>query len=194
MPSPLPGWSSAYHHGVGTGPLPDPGGGWCVGRDGATARLPGLRGLGYLHVLVSCPGTDVAALDLIGGEVVVQHGLGDVLDERARREFRSRINELEAQIADADGPSERAQMDALTGERDALVQALSSASALAGRPRTTGSTQERARIAVRKAIVASLARIAELDADLGRHLHERVRTGNTCRYQPTAEDLVDWKV
>jgi hypothetical protein len=47
-------------------------------------------------------------------------------------------------------------------------------------------------VAVRKAIVAALARIAESDPWLGRHLHERVHTGIECRYESDPDHPVRW--
>jgi hypothetical protein len=45
---------------------------------------------------------------------------------------------------------------------------------------------------VRKAIVAALARIAETDPWLGRHLNDRVRTGTECRYESDPDHQVRW--
>ena len=47
-------------------------------------------------------------------------------------------------------------------------------------------------MAVRKAIVAALARIAETDPWLGRHLNDRVRTGLECRYDSDPDHPVRW--
>jgi hypothetical protein len=149
------------------------GGLWLVGRQGATFVLPRMRGLLHLHRLLRDPGRDVPAVSLVGGEVVEQSGL-ELLDDEARRAYRARL-----ETADDD-------------ERAWLLDQLGSATGLAGRRRTTGSTDERARVAVRKAIVAALARIAEADPWLGRHLHDRVRTGVQCRYEPDVDHSVRW--
>jgi hypothetical protein len=154
-----------------------PGGLWLVGREGATFVLPSMRGLRHLHRLLRSPGRDVAALTLMGGDVVEQPGL-DVLDDRARRAYRARLAELDTE---ADEP-----------ERAWLLDQLATATGLSGRPRTSGSSEQRARVAVRKAIVAALARIAETDPWLGRHLHDRVRTGFVCRYDADPDHPVRW--
>ena len=54
------------------------------------------------------------------------------------------------------------------------------------------SDAERARVTVRKAIVAAMARIAETDPQLGRHLRNRVRTGLRCRYETDPDHPVRW--
>jgi hypothetical protein len=132
-----------------------------------------MRGLVHLHRLLSAPDRDIPAVVLVGGEVVEQGGL-ELLDDEARRAYRARL-----EVADDE-------------ERAWLLDQLGAATGLAGRRRTTGSTEERARVAVRKAIVAALARIAEADPWLGRHLRDRVRTGTECRYEPDPDRPVRW--
>ena len=152
-----------------------PGGLWLVGREGATFVLPRMRGLEHLHRLLAEPGRELPATALVGGEVVQQGGL-DVLDEQARRAYEARLAELD--------PDDE--------ERTWLLEQLGAATGLGGRRRTSGASEERARVAVRKAIVAALARIAETDPWLGRHLHDRVRTGLGCRYEPDPDHPVVW--
>ena len=86
------------------------------------------------------------------------------------------------------------RLDALRAEREALVAELAGATGLGGAPRTTGATVERARVAVRKAIVSALSRIEEVDQALGRHLRDRVRTGSACRYEPDPDRVVEWEL
>ena len=145
------------------------------GREGATFVLPRMRGLEHLHRLLAEPGRELPATALVGGEVVQQGGL-DVLDEQARRAYEARLAELD--------PDDE--------ERTWLLEQLGAATGLGGRRRTSGASEERARVAVRKAIVAALARIAETDPWLGRHLHDRVRTGLGCRYEPDPDHPVVW--
>jgi hypothetical protein len=156
-----------------------PGGLWLVGREGATFVLPRMRGLAHLHRLLTEPDRDVPATALVGGEVVEQPGL-ELLDEQARRAYRARLEEL----APDDPADDR--------ERAWLRDQLGAATGLGGRRRTSGSAEERARVAVSKAIVAALARIAESDPWLGRHLHERVHTGIECRYESDPDHPVRW--
>ncbi|TAK70343.1 MAG: hypothetical protein EPO13_05230 [Actinomycetota bacterium] len=161
-----------------------PGGLWLVGREGATFVLPRLRGLAHLHVLLSNPDTDVSALMLTSGAVVEQDGL-DVLDERSRRILAAKVAELDAELA-------RTERPALREERDAIASYLAGGTGLGGRPRATGSNAERARVAVRKAIVAALAAIAEADPWLGRQLRDRIRTGFECRYESDVDRPLGW--
>ena len=160
------------------------GGLWLVGREGATFVLPRMRGLTHLHALLSSPDADLPALRLVGPEVVEQGDL-EVLDAESRRFLGSRLATLEAQLADDD-------RSGLREERDAIVAYLADGTGLGGRRRVTGSNAERARVAVRKSIVAALARVAEADPWLGRHLHDRVRTGFECRYETDPDHPIRW--
>lgn len=179
--------------GVGTPPStgavavhlhPQPGGTWLVGRASATVALPQMRGLRHLHALLHQPDTDISAAHLMGVRVVDQTGL-DVLDDESRRVLRDRLAELDAQIA-------RTDRSDLREERRAIAEYLAAGVGLGGRHRTTGSHAERARIAVRKSVVAALAKIAEADPWLGRHLHSRVRTGTDCRYDTDPDHPIHW--
>jgi hypothetical protein len=150
-----------------------------------------MRGIEYLHRLLSEPGTDISALDLAsapaGLATVIQSDTGDLLDRQAITAYRHRVAEID-RLLGTDPPV----TSELTAERAAIQAQLDAAASLGGRPRSTGSTAERARVAVRKAIVAALLRIVESHPALGRHLHESVRTGSACRYEPNPEAPVRW--
>lgn len=161
-----------------------PSGLWLVGREGATFVLPRMRGLSHLHALLSRPDSDLPATSLVGADMVQQSDL-EVLDAESRRFLGARIEALDAELADDDRSD-------LRDERDAIEAYLAGGTGLAGRRRVTGSNAERARVAVRKALVAAVARIAELDPWLGRHLHDHLRTGFACRYQPDPDHPVHW--
>ena len=136
-----------------------------------------MRGLAHLNRLLAEPDRELPATTLVGGDVVEQGGL-EVLDEQALRAYRTRLDELDP--------------DADAEERTWLLEQLGGVTGLSGRRRRSGSTDERARVAVRKAIVATLARIAETDPWLGRHLRDLVRTGLECRYESDPDHPVEW--
>lgn len=164
---------------------------WVIGSPSAPVTVPAMRGIEYLHRLLSEPGTDISALDLAsapaGLATVIQSDTGDLLDRQAITAYRHRVAEID-RLLGTDPPV----TSELTAERAAIQAQLDAAASLGGRPRSTGSTAERARVAVRKAIVAALLRIVESHPALGRHLHESVRTGSVCRYEPNPEAPVRW--
>jgi hypothetical protein len=173
---------------------PAPGGLWLVGPEASAAQLTALRGFGYLRELLRRPGVPVAALDLVGAGTGVadESSLGEVLDPQALRAYRQRLSALDDDLHEAREWSDLGRIDKLETERDALLSELSRATGLNGRSRATGSSQERARIAVKKALSAAVGRIGTVDPALADHLQSRVHTGLLCSYEPSADDAVEW--
>jgi hypothetical protein len=173
---------------------PVPGGAWVVGPEPLTVPLAGLRGFGYLRALLSRPGLAVAALDLVGAGqgTVLASGLGEVVDRSALAAYRQRLRDLDDELADADARSDQGRSQLLYEERAALLAEVARATGLGGRSRTTGSSEERARVAVRKAITVAIDRVGTVDPALSRHLRASVRTGLTCSYDPDPDAPVEW--
>jgi len=174
------------------------GSGWVAGFDGATFALPDLKGLNYLRHLLGRPGADVAALDLAavaaghGGQTVTESGGGELLDAQALAAYKQRLRDIDAELDEARSWADEGRAARLAVERDALLDEVRAAAGLGGRHRRFGSADERARIAVRKAIAAALARIGQHDAALARLLRDGVRTGAACRFEPDPTRPVTW--
>lgn len=168
---------------------------WEVGREGATTQVRELKGLRYLRLLLQRPGISIGAAEL--SDAVAGHaGAGireagtPLLDRRAAVAYRRRLAQLDeaAQVALDDV----AKLERIEAERARLVRELRSASGLGGRSRAAGATDERARVAVRKAVANAIGRIAEVDATLARLLADTVSTGASCRYEPDPGRPVTW--
>ena len=131
--------------------------GWVVTYGGARFELPDMKGLGYLARLLAQPGREVHVLDLTGGAGA---DAGPVLDERAKREYRQRVRELQGEIEEAESWNDPERAARAQVELDALIRQLAAAVGLGGRDRPAASSPERARVSVRKAIANAIARIA----------------------------------
>ena len=133
-----------------------------------------------------CSSDLLAALDLVGGGtgVVVESGLGETIDRQAVTAYRRRLAELQEEIDEAESWSDIGRRGVLAAERDALLDELARSAGLGGRPRESGSSAERARVAVQKAVAVAIDRIAEVDEPLARHLRSSVHTGRLCSYDP----------
>jgi hypothetical protein len=171
--------------------------GWLIGRDGATAVLPDVKGLHYIRYLLQRPGQDVEAADLAAAAaghpgVTVAHGDADVIDAQALRAYRARLAEIDTELGEAESWADEPRSGRLRLEREALLDEIGAATGLGGRRRQFGSAQERARVAVRKAIVSALSRIEQHDGPLARQLRDSVRTGGACRYHPDPARPVVW--
>lgn len=161
---------------------------WSVAFGGRVVRLRDLKGLHYLARLLADPGREFHVVDLVavetGQAVPALRDMGAVLDARAKEAYRRRLGEIEEDIDEAEalGDPERGARAGL--EREFLVRELSRAVGLGGRDRCAGSTSERARASVTRALRQALARIREHDPLLGQHLDRAVSTGTYCAYKP----------
>ncbi|MGW6200828.1 hypothetical protein ACWF0M_32100 [Kribbella sp. NPDC055110] len=167
---------------------------WLIGSDARPVRA--LRGFEYLHQLLAQPGRTVSAIDLVtdGTATVIQPDTGPQLDRQAATAYRQRLSDLATELAEATDWADLARVERLTAEREALLAELTSAVGLAGRPRATGSTAERARVAATKAIATAIARIESVDPPLAAHLRDAVRTGTQCSYRPQPSDHPTWQL
>jgi len=188
---------------------------WTLAYGGREVRMRDSKGLRDLHVLLTRPGTAVAALDLAttaagaapagaalaGRRAGASAGpdalyppsdTGEVIDAQARAAYRQRLRELEEAAAEADAAADIERSARIAAERDALVGALTEAYGLGGRVRRSGSAAERARTAVTARIRDAIRRIGDAHPELGRHLGRSVRTGTFCVYEP--DQPVRWSL
>ena len=115
-----------------------------------------------------------------------------MLDRRALAEYKRRIDELHADLAEAEANHDGGRIAKLASERDFLLDELSAAAGLGGRHRRLGDDVDRQRKAVRARLRDAIGRIEAVHPELGRHLARAVRTGAFCAYDP--EVPVDWTV
>ena len=168
---------------------------WAVSYAGHVARIRDAKGIRYLERLLRQPGTEIHSLDLAGdGTSIRETGdAGALLDDRAKAQYRARIEDLEEEMREAeefhdDGRAAKARL-----ELETIAGELGRALGLGGRDRRFGSDAERARVNVTRHIKGAVAKIAEASPALGRHLAATVRTGHFCCYEPAAAEVrVDW--
>jgi hypothetical protein len=150
--------------------------------------LPDRIGLRYLAQLVANPDHDIAAVVLAsGGTPTGAAGPADrqaVLDADAKHAYEQRARELADRIADARDTGDVARQAELEGELDAIARELRTSTGLANRDRFFGNDAERARTAVRKAVVRAIAEIGAGLPAAGEHLRSSITTGTDCRYAP----------
>jgi hypothetical protein len=171
---------------------------WWLGRAGALVAVRDVKGLHYLRLLLARPGLDVPAVEL-SDAVAGRPGTGpmaaaglEILDRAALAAYRQRLADIGTEIDEATAWTDPGRVAVLEDERDAVLAELRAATGLGGRARETSGTGERARVAVRKAVVAAIQRIAAVDRDLGRLLTHTVHTGSNCRYDPDPTRPTRW--
>ncbi|WP_433129940.1 ATP-binding protein [Micromonospora sp. CA-240977] len=163
---------------------------WRLGYAGSLVHLPDAKGLRDLHLLLSRPGSDVPAVELLdpaaGPELVAARRLGadPVLDDEAKARYRQHLARLDEEIDRAAARDDDRKVSKLDAERGALLDELRAAAGLAGRSRRLGDEAERARKTVTARIRDALRKLDERHPALASHLRESVSTGSTCRYLP----------
>jgi len=160
---------------------------WRIDVDRHTTLVHARVGMPYLAQLLANPGRDIVAITLASdGRAVSEFGSTyPVLDPDAVRNYRRRARELKQllnsdETRDAEAARYRDELSVLTG-------ALRSTTGLGGRTRTFPEGQERARTAVRKALIRAIAAIEDSEPELAQHLNASVTTGYACRYSPAPE-------
>jgi len=168
---------------------------WAVGRPGAVVRLRDSVGMHHLAQLLADPGRGFAAVELVArrvGGCLVQQGAGDVLDARAKAEYRRRIEDLRDEIEEAERFGDLGRMGRARAQVQLVARELARAVGLGGRSRVAGSVAERARVNVTRTIRDAMRRIADQDLWVGHHLAARIRTGTFCSYTPDPDVSVHW--
>lgn len=148
---------------------------------GVAFHLKDSKGLHYVAQLLSRPGqeihvTQLAALGELAGDGAA------VLDDRAKREYKARIETLRAELDEAESFGDAARAERLQVELDAIANQLARAVGIGRRDRKLGSQVERVRINVQRRIRDAVERIAACDPALGRYLAATLKTGNFCAF------------
>jgi AAA ATPase-like protein len=186
---------------------------WRLDYEGRVLHVRDAKGMRHLALLLANPGVEFHAVDVAGGResplpgaggadpasagLAVRAGTGDAgpaLDAQAKAEYRSRLEDLRAEIEDAEAFNDPERGARAREEMDFIAQELSSAVGLGGRDRRVASDAERARVNVTRALKREIRRIADEDARLGRELQTTVRTGTFCVYEPDPRRPVTWDV
>ena len=193
---------------------------WTLAYQGSVCRLKDLKGLHYLAFLLARPGEAchvvalVTAVDhpqvppatpashaLSADQLATQNlrvdGLGDagtVLDPQAKAAYKRRLDELQADVAEAQRWHDLARATTAQAEIEFLTAELAAAVGLGGRDRRIASSAERARLMVTKAIRAALHKLRDNHPALGHHLATSITTGTFCTYTPDPTAPLSWQL
>ena len=181
---------------------------WTVGFEGDEFRLKDSKGLAYIQLLIANPGQEFHVLDFAvgaegsdpkfrGTQELHSSGAGDageILDAKARAQYKARIKELQEQLEEARSWNDSERVAVATKEMDLLTQQLAGAVGLGGRNRRAGSASERARMSVGKAIRSAIRKIDQQSPTLGRHLESAIHTGTYVSYQPDPTRTLQWSL
>jgi predicted ATPase/tetratricopeptide (TPR) repeat protein len=178
---------------------------WDIAYAGKSLRLRDAKGLRYLHRLLSHPGRELHVAELLlpaasaaakakpdDGSITGLGDAGELLDPRAKAEYRRRVQDLREEIQEAAQWGDDERRARAEEELEFLSRELAAAFGLSGRARRAADISERIRKAVSNRIRDTLARIAREHPSLGRHLSNAISTGTYCSYRP--EQALDWEL
>jgi len=163
---------------------------------GGSAFVGQSVGMGYLATLLANPDREISATDLAADLAAAPDQPGPVsaartgssvqpvLDEEAKRQYRHQLSRLEAEIDEFTAGNDIERAARSRAERDWLLAELSAATGVAGRTRPFADNDERARIAVGKAIRRAVHKIGQVDPGIGHELSQTISTGRRCCYHP----------
>lgn len=186
---------------------------WTIRHAGRTVHLPDTKGFWYIALVLGSPGNAWRIEDLYlsagnGAPIPARQNLGtqenrlrvtgapkeggeEVIDARARQEYKERLDKIGEQMDDARYVGNTECLGALELERDGIVEELARAAGYKSRRRKVGTSAERLRIAITKSIGRAVEVISAQHSALGRHLDNSIQTGYTVTYRP--ESPVDWQ-
>ena len=145
-------------------------------------------------MLLSRPGVPVSAIELVAAGAEKPSGVrgAPAFDERARREIRDRLRDLDAEIDDAETAGDGERAARAREARQELAETVARDLGLGGRARRLDDPVERARKTVSTRIRRAIAHVDRAHPELGRHLDRSIDTGAWCSYRPA--ETVTWQV
>ena len=144
---------------------------WLVVYEGQPRSVHDSLGMTYISLLLRGPSREIHAATLrsaaAGEDGPLRLGsAGPVLDEHAFAAYKSRLQDIEAERAEAEANHDLGLQEQLQAESDALTAELAQATGLHGRHRQAAADRDRARDAVTKTIRRALRAL--------KHEHEPV--------------------
>lgn len=158
---------------------------WECSFDGINNYLPEVKGFHDIHKLIMNPGQSFHCTELMDS-ILVEEGT-PTIDTVAKRQYHTKIKDLQTEIAEAEDFNDYAKSARLQEEYDAIISHLSKSLGLKGVPRKEGNTVEKARSAITWRIRSAISKIEKVNAPLGKHLTNSIKTGTFCAYMPEQE-------
>jgi hypothetical protein len=172
---------------------------WTIAHEGEVRLLKDGRGLHHIASLLSRPGEELHALELMApfgatDNVLLEQAAGPKLDPQAKWAYRRRLADLRDELEEAERFNDFGRASRAREGIEFLTDHLAAGVGLGGRDRLPGSTAERARSAVTHAIRTALRRIRDGMPVLWDQLAPRIKTGTYCVYHPDVVHPIRWEL
>jgi hypothetical protein len=162
---------------------------WIISFAGKTVHIRHSKGMVYICQLLQSAGQSLHSFQLLtaaaGQSGTIRPGsAGEVLDEKALRQYRDRMDDIEMQLSEAERNCDQAQKERLMTEKERFEDEIQSAVGLGGGLREAHDDTEKARKSVSNAISRAIASIREYHPTAADHLQMRINCGVFIDYAP----------
>lgn len=166
---------------------------WELTFEGRSALVGESKGLVYIAELLRSPGREVFVAELFAAASGVTHvplgASSETLDDKARRDYRERAEDLKYQLAEAEKNNDSGRCQSIRLELEQLASQMIAAEGLSGRSRRSQDDRDRVRKSVSMAIERAMGTIRKHAPALGEHLDKHIHRGYFLSYS----GLIPWK-
>lgn len=166
---------------------------WELTFEGRATLVRESKGILYVAELVRAPGREVFVAELFaaarGVAYVPLGGSGETLDDKARRAFQRRAEDLRYQLSEAERNNDLGRRESIQSELEELADQMLAGQGLSGRPRRSQDDRDRIRKSVSMAIERAIGTIRKHAPALGEHLAKHIHRG----YFPSYSGSIPWK-
>lgn len=166
---------------------------WELTFEGRTVFVRESKGVLYLAELLRSPGREVFVAELFGAARGVAHvpvgTAGEIIDNKARRDYRQRAEDLKFQLAEAEKNNDSGRCESIRMELEELADQILAGQGLAGRRRRSQDDRDRIRKSVSMAIERAIGTIRKHAPALGEHLDKHIHRGYFLSYSGS----IPWK-
>ncbi|WP_420601343.1 tetratricopeptide repeat protein [Flagellimonas sp.] len=155
---------------------------WELDYSGESALLKDSKGLHDIAKLLEQPEKQIHCAELMGS--VLESEGADVIDGKAMKDYKSKIQALQSDILDAEEMGHTSKAEEFRTAYETLLNHLSQVTGMSNKTRKTGSSLEKARSAVTWRIRSSIKKIEKVHPKLAKHLTNSIKTGTFCSYVP----------
>ncbi|MCZ7602679.1 MAG: tetratricopeptide repeat protein [Melioribacteraceae bacterium] len=164
---------------------------WVISFNNLTVQLPEMKGFLDIVKLIDNPEKEIHCSDLVGSITSTDRGV-EAIDEKAKRKYYAKINELQDELREAEEMNDIGRADLITNELNQILDHLSQSTGLKGRARKLADPSDRARAAVTLRIKSAIQKIENVHPSLAKHFQNNIKTGTFCVYSP--ENSVQWEL
>jgi hypothetical protein len=166
---------------------------WELIFDGRATLVRESKGLLYVAELMRAPGREVFVAELFAAANGLAHvpvgASGETLDEKARRDYRQRAEDLKYQLAEAERYNDSGRCESIRSELGLLADQILAAQGLSGRPRQSHDDRDRIRKSLSMAIDRAISTIRKYAPALAEHLDKHIHRGYFLSYSGS----IPWK-